>query len=447
MKKIPPILIPLALARLIGLGSASIWYDEAFSVFAARQPLFRMLELLSIDFTPPLWEMIIHPLAWGPLWLVRLPALLFSVGAAWLAWEIAGHKQPVLFTAMALLPGLLWHAQDARAYALLAFLYLLAAWFAIKGRWFGLTAACGLILYTHATGAAFVVGALVLALYHHSRSWKQILLCGFLSVLSFLPWVPGWLQNGTSGHWIPTMTLEWFLSQLSLSFWIGSTVSFTQLIFFIFLLFFSLVFAFIRIRYTLKTAILFVIPLVMMLAVSFTFHNVFIYRGLIPFVLPFAIWLVETIDGTKWLNRLLTPAWIALVVVSLVTWNPSARGASLEQAADTIEENWQDGDLIYYATGSVALPFAYYLPDKPTYIMGGEQHAGLGKPDILTGYGFEIADLDDLEYQRLWLIYPEDPLLTEDQASWLERIASNGQLIDKLVYSQCAHIHVVLVTK
>lgn len=32
----PAPLLLLALPRLIGLGAASIWYDEAFSVFAAR---------------------------------------------------------------------------------------------------------------------------------------------------------------------------------------------------------------------------------------------------------------------------------------------------------------------------------------------------------------------------------------------------------------------------
>jgi hypothetical protein len=406
-----------------------------------------MLKLVSLDFIIPLWEMIIHPLAWGPLWLVRLPAFLFSVGAAWLAWEIAGHKQPVLFTAMALLPGLLWHAQDARAYALLSFLYLLAAWFSIKGRWLGLTATCGLILWTHATGAAFVGGALLLALFHHPNKWKNIFLCGLVSVVSFLPWIPGWLQNGVTGHWIPTMTIEWFLSQLSLAFWSGTKVFYWFFIAFNLLMLLSLALAFVRIRRTFQTMILFLVPLVIELVVSIFFHNVIVYRALIPFLLPFALLLVETIDGTKWFNRLLTSAWVILLAVSLVTWNPSLRGAGLEGAAKNIEENWQEGDLIYYATGSVALPFAYYLPELPAYIMGGEQHAGLGKAEILTGFGFEIADPGDFEYQRLWLIYPLDPLITDGQSTWLEATAKEGQLIDTLEYIQAARIRIVLIEK
>ena len=192
--------------------------------------------------------MIIHPLAWGPLWLVRLPAFLFSVGAAWLAWEIAGHKQPILFTAMALLPGLLWHAQDARAYALLSFLYLLAAWFAIKGRWLGLTAVCGLILYTHATGAAFVAGALALALFHHPRSWKKILLCGVLAAVSYIPWMSAWLQNGTTGHWIPSLYSDWIFEQVSEAFWVGTKETLPFFVAFILVMLFSLLMAFSRIH-------------------------------------------------------------------------------------------------------------------------------------------------------------------------------------------------------
>ena len=133
--------------------------------------------------------------------------------------------------------------------------------------------------------------------------------------------------------------------------------------------------------------------------------------------------------------------------ISLVTWNPTSRGADLERVAEDIEENWQEGDLIYYATGTVALPFSYYLPGKPAYIMDGEQHAGLGKTKILTGFGFERAELDELEYQRLWLIYPRDTLLTEEQLSWLETTTDTGKLIDKLDYPQTASILVVLITR
>jgi hypothetical protein len=56
-----PYLLLQLLPRLIGLGSASVWFDEGFSILAARLPLGTMLNLLKLDFTPPLWEMIIHP--------------------------------------------------------------------------------------------------------------------------------------------------------------------------------------------------------------------------------------------------------------------------------------------------------------------------------------------------------------------------------------------------
>jgi len=443
-KFLPYMLLVQGIPRLIGLNSASIWYDEGFSILAARLPLGTMLNLLKIDFTPPLWEMVIHPVAGGPLWLVRLVVFAFSLGAAWLAWEIAGHKQPLLFTALALVPGLLWHAQDARSYALLSFLYLLAGYMAIKGRWLGLAASCGLILWTHATGAGFVAGALALGLYSHPKKWKVVILCGAGAAVSYLPWVPSWLQNGMTGHWIPPLSAEWFLEQTFLAFWV-SDLQFFYMLAFLILLLVSLVAACIRARFAPRTSILFLVPLALLLAVSAFFRDVFMYRTLTPFLLPFGLWLVEISEGKKWLSRVLTAGWSAMLLISLMTWNPASRGAGLEQAADTIRERWQAGDVIFYGTGSVAVPFYYYLPEFPGYLYATERHAGLGKPELMAGFGLPEADLADLEYTRLWLIYPVEMLLTPEQTAYLEGIAQGGELVARLEYLQTAPILVVLV--
>src|SRR3972149_1182266 len=145
--------------RVSGLGASAIWYDESFSLAMARLPLLDMIRTAALDFNPPLWEMI----AWVSVRIfgvneigLRAPALVASILPLLLARYLAHTLLPDMPAALgvgavALLPYQLWMAQEGRMYAMMSLLYLFAFALARRGRWLGLSAVLGLLLYSHMT--------------------------------------------------------------------------------------------------------------------------------------------------------------------------------------------------------------------------------------------------------------------------------------------------------
>ena len=120
-----------AVLRFAELGTRSFWRDEAVSVLLTRMRFGDMLATIpETEGTPPLF----YVLAWG--WtrifgdaeagLRSLPALAGTVTipvAYAIATRLAGRRAGLataLLTAVS--PLLVWHSQDARAYALLVLL-------------------------------------------------------------------------------------------------------------------------------------------------------------------------------------------------------------------------------------------------------------------------------------------------------------------------------------
>lgn len=118
-------LLAFALAA-IGLSSRSLWGDEAFSVWASKQPA--ALLMAGLDAQPPLYHLV---LKWGrALWgesvfAIRFASLCCGVLCVPLAWRAAAwllnRRAALLCTLMiSVSPMLLYYAQEARMYALAA---------------------------------------------------------------------------------------------------------------------------------------------------------------------------------------------------------------------------------------------------------------------------------------------------------------------------------------
>ncbi len=154
-----------AAVRWWGLDARSLWFDEAYSVFIARQPLLEIPRLLSTyDTHPPLHYVLLH--VWMTLFgstevAVRLPSVLASLGVVVLTFllgrRLAGDRVAVLAALLiALSPFQILSAQEARMYPFLTLFGLGAAyalWLAIeedKPRYWIAYAMCTVLaLYTH----------------------------------------------------------------------------------------------------------------------------------------------------------------------------------------------------------------------------------------------------------------------------------------------------------
>jgi 4-amino-4-deoxy-L-arabinose transferase-like glycosyltransferase len=240
------ILTLIALAvRLKGLSLDSLWFDEVFSIRAARLSLSEIISLTSGDVHPPLYYLLLH--FWMKLFgetevAVRMLSVCFSVLAVFVVYQLAlklFNQRAAFFAALftALSPLHVFYAQETRMYAQLTFLAAASVYFFVCWLKDGARTSCtlyvistALLLYTHIY-AAFVVMAQFLyfvSLLFTAREFFRVRLRGWLAAqfitgLLFLPWALIIIQQATRarrGFWIKEP--DWLTSLQTLIEYCGS---------------------------------------------------------------------------------------------------------------------------------------------------------------------------------------------------------------------------------
>ncbi|MDQ3820748.1 MAG: glycosyltransferase family 39 protein, partial [Acidobacteriota bacterium] len=195
-------------ARIWHLASACLWFDEIFSVHAARYNWARMLSFVAAD--------VVHPPAFYALlkvwigiggesliWLRLLPALL-SVAAivpfVLLCREL-GVGRGELYLALLLMAingYLIKYAQEVRMYSLLLLLTLTSLWLFVKllrsevtsrREILVLFAINLLLVYTHYFGWMVVALESFYLYFRGHTARRRFLLSAALLLLCFSPWV------------------------------------------------------------------------------------------------------------------------------------------------------------------------------------------------------------------------------------------------------------------
>ncbi|PYS52749.1 MAG: hypothetical protein DMF68_00945, partial [Acidobacteria bacterium] len=197
-------------SRLWHLTSACLWFDEIFSVHAARYAWTRMLSFVAADVVhPPLFYALLK--IWigiggeSLIWLRLLPAIL-SVAAIvpfLLLCRELGLKRAELYLALLLMAVngyLIKYAQEVRMYSLLLLLTLCSLWLFVKllrsevvarRQLLVLFAINLLLVYTHYYGWMVVaVESFYLYLRRHDLR-RQFLISVAVLLLCFSPWVYG----------------------------------------------------------------------------------------------------------------------------------------------------------------------------------------------------------------------------------------------------------------
>jgi len=186
-------------ARLWLLLHRPLWFDEIFTVWAARLPLDTLLSILTNDSGPPLFYVLEKPFVVAGERLLHSDVLArmlpFAATLALFAGALTLPSRParLRFTLLAAAsPLLLLYSAEARAYALLALLcFALFLLVAVARETPAALAATALLsaaaLYTHYL-AILAVGALVLVAAAEKRTRSA--LAAFAGGLTFLLWVP-----------------------------------------------------------------------------------------------------------------------------------------------------------------------------------------------------------------------------------------------------------------
>jgi len=201
------ILLLSAVLRLWGLGGRGLWFDEAYSIFVAEQPLTEIPRLLSqFDTHPPLYYALLH--FWIALFgsgetTVRIPTALAGIGVVVVTFQLGrrlgGDRLGLMAAALvALSPFQLEASREARMYPLLALFTMGASdalWRAVeegeRRHWIAYVILMTLALYTHhfAFLILLVQGMFVLISVGHAerRAWRLSLVGVVIGYLPLLP--------------------------------------------------------------------------------------------------------------------------------------------------------------------------------------------------------------------------------------------------------------------
>jgi hypothetical protein len=438
------------ITRLSGYLTASIWYDEAISLYRAALPLSRQFTDGSEFQGMNLYEVILRPFAAGPLWLLRLPALLFSIGSVYLAWLImrrlnfTSTRINIALIGLATLPGILWMSQDARYYTFLAFFFLLALWGGLAGKPWILVINCMILILTHPTGAAWAAGAIVASLLAGLRLRALIWMSPLIIVAGIYKLTTLVNQEQLTTFWLQNTDPVFLTLQTLLAFWADTLDGWGAILGLATIAGICLPVINLATDRTLRTVYMAVaVPILIMLLVGMVYQPVLFYRTMQPGLPMFCILAGYVLaPSRKWYTWILPAVAALTVIMALANWNPSSRGGNIEGAAQFIERGWQEGDAIYYGTGTVAMPFDYYVSHQG-YLLDGKLNRNISWP----GIPFQQIPLEQIQASRVWLIYPLEFTLDPADAARLETYASGGTLVYRIDAIHFAPILVYLVER
>lgn len=186
-------------ARAWLLWHRPFWFDELFTIWAARLKLSRLLAILANDSGPPLWYVIEKPFVFAAERIfsedavARVPA--FAATAALFAGALflppGGARRRYVFLAAAS-PLLLLYSAEARAYGFLALECFALFVLVLRGdelprRLVAAALLSAAALYTHYL-ALFAVGALALVAAAERRTRSALAILA--GAIPFLFWIP-----------------------------------------------------------------------------------------------------------------------------------------------------------------------------------------------------------------------------------------------------------------
>ena len=399
--------IAMAISLAIGLAQ-SVWFDEAYSVLVAKQPLGHLLYLTGLDTHPPFYYLLLKAWAsifgWGELALRSLSVLMMGGAVAiggLLVKRTFGIKAAIITLPFVVLsPFLLRYGFELRPYTLASLIGIVATYVLVvaqgsQGRkktlfyvFYALLVALGMYSLYY---MALLWIAHVVWLVWQSRQVKQavvktpwvVALSG--SVILFLPWLPTFIGQITNGALAPisqAMTLDNLLGIVSFSFvyqpvWQLSPLTSLLIVFVLVCLSFFVVRAFKLVSksqrpYLLLLTLYALVPILVLTLVSLI-RPMYVERYLSHIIIGGSLFIgVAVAIVTKQATNLVKSAAALLLVVMLVgvahlvqvgNYNFQRLQKPMVNSAVAAMATCKDGATILAADPYVAIELSYYLPD------------------------------------------------------------------------------------
>ncbi len=406
-----PIVLILALTlRLIALGDRNFWYDEAFSAIFAQQGIPAMIDsTITPDETTNAPE--IHPLLYyaalnvwtavfgASAFAIRLISAVFGVVTVYAVYLLArdlfdSRTGMIAALVTAIAPFHIQYSQEARMYALMGLLLVLATWAFVRafrdsetriawGWWISFGVFAGLAMHTQQL-SAFYLTALGVIPFAARRKQRIIGMIAGTSVafLIYLPWLLvafAQFERVTANYWIPVPNAARLLltlrSLVIVNLDIPAPASLIGLAVALLLLIFLLVQTLMRRnrqsvseRAALEFVLwMFTAPILALWAFS-QFRPLYIDRALIGSALMLYIAFAWLIAKAKLPRPILIGVGVLLIAASAIGLSTHYAWATFpnspfRQAMASISRDIQPGDVIIHQDKTSALPSIFYAPE------------------------------------------------------------------------------------
>ncbi|MBA3512942.1 MAG: glycosyltransferase family 39 protein [Pyrinomonadaceae bacterium] len=205
-------------ARLWGLTASCLWFDEVFSVHAARHEWSRLLHFVAADIIhPPLFYILLKVwinIGGESLFWLRLFPVLTSLGVIIPFWmfcrelQLGSTELRLSLLLMAVNGYMIKYAQEVRMYSLLLFLTVCSLWLFIRffnatqarKQLLALSALNLLLVYTHYYGWLVIAAEAAFLVLWDRAKIPDFLIAAAMLLLCFSPWIYAVTLAGEQGN-------------------------------------------------------------------------------------------------------------------------------------------------------------------------------------------------------------------------------------------------------
>lgn len=178
------------------------------------------------------------------------------------------------------------------------------------------------------------------------------------------------------------------------------------------------------------------IPFTLFLGVSVLFHiNIFFYRTASIMVLPIIIWTSCVLSddfanrAVSLANGILRFTWTIILIFSVSLWRPEAKGGNIREAASFINQEWRNGDVLFYSAGTAGLSLWQFLPNKPQYLINGKD---IFENDLdITETNIRQVPFSSIAKHNSWVVW--------DTSELNEGLDENSYLLIQNIVKHCKY--------
>ena len=418
--------------RCLFLQSRSIQYDDAFSILISERSLSEIVAGTAADTMPPLYYFLLH--FWmminRELWWLRMLSVLLNLGSIFLLfnltaalWDTPSSLWAALIAAIS--PLQIYHAQDLRMYALLAFCQILYLWSfgqiwkrysaGTKPGWYhlaGLIAGVTLAMYSHNLGGFLLVAPNLFLLI--KRQWR---LLGYLCLLQAgiiilaLPWlgmVPGQVAKIQGAFWTPRPGVVEILQALVL---FTATLPLPGIWFPVAMVLSLQILVMVTIELTRHKpyndgVLLFVVaalsPPFLLFVVSYLMRPVFVPRGFLISALIYA-GLIGRVIALGWEKKVGMVVFATMFIASIIslpfqmTFREFPR-SPFREAVAALKVVVRPGDRLIHDNKLSAFPFLVYAPQIEQRFLADEPGSHNDTLAIASQEAMGLFPVSDIEH-------------------------------------------------